>query len=241
VPLDEVEPLPVLDMDRGGLRVHHPTLGELRLGLLGRHQAANLAVALGVIEALRQAGLADPTAAAIRRGLARVRWPGRLELLAVGSGGRARPADAQRPDPRRPDVLLDGAHNVAGMRALVDALEELRPRLSGGRPTLLLGIMADKEVSAILDVLAAADAIRDARFVATAVAAPRALPAQDLATAWRAARRGAGEVLALQPVEAALDAAVAAARSDGGPLIVAGSLYLVGAVRDRLLGGAGEP
>ncbi len=43
-------------MDRLGLTVVHPDLGELRLGLLGRHQAANAAVALGTLDALRAAG-----------------------------------------------------------------------------------------------------------------------------------------------------------------------------------------
>src|SRR5439155_21660999 len=46
VPLDVVEPLRVVSMDRDGLVVHDPVIGDLRLGLLGRHQAANAAVAL---------------------------------------------------------------------------------------------------------------------------------------------------------------------------------------------------
>jgi folylpolyglutamate synthase/dihydropteroate synthase len=64
------------------------------------------------------------------------------------------------------------------------------------------------------------------------------MPAVDLAAAWRAAadvRAGHG-VVARQTIEAALDDAITAARSDGGPLLVVGSLYLVGAVRGRLVG-----
>ena len=73
-------PLAVLAWTALGMRVVHPGLGELRLGLLGRHQAANAAVALGVIEALREAGIADVERwRASGRVLPPTRWPGRLE------------------------------------------------------------------------------------------------------------------------------------------------------------------
>jgi dihydrofolate synthase/folylpolyglutamate synthase len=241
VPLREVEPLPVRGMDRAGLRLDHPALGELRLGLLGRHQAANAAVALGVLEALREQGLADVSVEHVRRGLAEARWPGRLELLAVDADGRARAADRRRPDPSRPDLVLDGAHNEAGMRSLAAALDELRPLLSAGRPTLLFGLMGDKDVPAILRALDGSQALPDVRFVATAVDDPRALPAARLAAAWRELRGTGRGIEAIEPVEAALETVLEGARREGGPTIVAGSLYLVGEVRGRLLGRASRP
>jgi dihydrofolate synthase/folylpolyglutamate synthase len=236
VPLREVESLPVLGMDRGGLRVVAPDIGELRLGLLGRHQAANAAVALGILAALAEAGIAAPTAAQTRAGLETVRWPGRLELLALGKGDRAMPARLEAPDPAAPDLLLDGAHNADGAAALAAALDELRPSLSPGRPTLLFGSMRDKDVAAMAGSLAGSAALRGARIITARVDAPRALPAAALAAAWRGASPGGGhEVTPLESLDDALAVAIAAARESGGPLVVAGSLYLVGAVRGRLV------
>jgi dihydrofolate synthase/folylpolyglutamate synthase len=96
--------------------------------------------------------------------------------------------------------------------------------------------MRDKDVVAMAGVLARSAALNDARIIATRVDAPRALPAAELAAAWRAATPdGDSEVTPLESFDDALVAAVAAARASGGPLIVAGSLYLVGAVRGRLV------
>ncbi len=241
VPLVVAQSLEVVAMDRAGLRLRGPGLGELRLGLLGRHQAANAGVAMAILEALDASGIATVTLQAIRDGLASTRWPGRLELLAAGPDDRARPAPTSGPDPTAPDVLLDGAHNPAGMRAFVDALDELRPSLSAGRPTLLLGLMADKDVTGIVEPLAASAALRGARIITTRIEATRAMSATDLAAAWRATAdvRSGHDVVAHETVGAALQDALAAARSDGGPMLVAGSLYLVGAVRGRLMGADG--
>ena len=71
--------------------------------------------------------------------------------------------------------------------------------------------------------------------MATAAPGSRAASGALLAAAWRADGRGrTGDVVAVEPFEAALGLALGAARAADGPLIVAGSLYLVGAVRDRL-------
>jgi dihydrofolate synthase/folylpolyglutamate synthase len=227
VPLTIVDPAPVVDVDRDGLVVELPRLGPTRVGLRGRHQAANVAVADAILDALAEAGIADVPAEARRRGYAEARWPGRLELLEID--GR--------------DVLLDGAHNPAGAAALAAALDELRPFLGAGRPTLLTASMADKDVAGIVAALAGSSALADARIVATAVVGPRALPDVQLAAAWLRAPTGSpaassdagriGRAVSAEPdLEAALDRILA---GPPGPLIVAGSLYLVGAVRARLV------
>ncbi|MGH2407993.1 MAG: bifunctional folylpolyglutamate synthase/dihydrofolate synthase, partial [Candidatus Limnocylindrales bacterium] len=239
VPLRECPPLAVIGMDRRGLRVVAPDLGELRVGLLGRHQAANAAVALGILAELGAAGIANVTPGQIRAGLERVRWPGRLELLALGADGTAHRADLDAPDPAAPDVLLDGAHNADGAAVLAAALDELRPSLSPGRATLLFGVMGDKDVGTMSASLAASEALRGARIIATRVDAPRALPAAELAAVWRAASIGRGqEVTPLEPPADALSAAIDAAVKLRGPLVVAGSLYLVGEVRGRMVADA---
>lgn len=226
-------------MDRSGLVVRDPVHGELRVGLLGRHQAANVAVALGVLEAMAGRGLCSIDGATLRRGLEAARWPGRMELLALAAEDRAIRPRLDRPDPRAPDLLLDGAHNAAGARALAEAFDDLQARLSPGRPTLLVGVLRDKELVPMLDALRASTGLSEARLIATRVpGTARALAAAEIAAAWSARAApgaSAGEpAAALESVNDALAAAVATARSEGGPLIVAGSLYLVGHVRGKL-------
>ncbi len=271
VPLTETPPLQVLGMDRHGVRVVAPDLGEVQLGLLGRHQAANAAVALGVVDALERAGIARVPLAARRAGLEGTSWPGRLELIRVppralegtmgvplpgapiaaaagGAGGGARPegtggwpegaGDWPRAADEWPgaagealevDVLLDGAHNPAGIAALVEAFEELRPSLAPGRPTLLLAIMADKDVDGMMRRLARAEGLGDAHVVVTRVT-ERGAPPERLAASWS---RPTSVEAAGAPGEA-FERALGSARAEGGPLVVAGSLYLVGAVRGIL-------
>ena len=193
VPLEAVPPLAVISMDRAGIVVAHPDLGPLQVGLIGRHQAANAAVALGTIAALRASGVADVPVAAVRAGLAGARWPGRLELLAIDREGRAGPASTSAPRPGTTDVLLDGAHNAAGMAALVDALDELAAGLSPGRATLLLGILRDKQVATMVAALGRSVALRGASIVATQVpGTPRSLAAADLARACEAGSLASG-------------------------------------------------
>ncbi|MGH2489340.1 MAG: bifunctional folylpolyglutamate synthase/dihydrofolate synthase, partial [Candidatus Limnocylindria bacterium] len=114
---------------------------DLRVGLLGSHQAANAAVAAALLDAVRQDGelRSRPVTVseeALRNGMAAARWPGRLELVRGAVDGR--------------DVLLDGAHNPAGARALARALGELGVR----RFPLVFGAMRGKRVAAILRALA---------------------------------------------------------------------------------------
>ena len=122
--LVEVAPAPVLAADLGGLLGDLPGLGSTRVGLLGRHQAANVAVADAVLDALGTAGIARVGPDARRAGYAAARWPGRLELLRLPGAG---------PGGSDAEVLLDGAHNPAGARSLAAALDELRPLLRGAR------------------------------------------------------------------------------------------------------------
>lgn len=236
-PLAEVDPAPVRSMDRDGLVVDLPGLVATRVGLLGRHQAANVAVADAVLDALGAAGIAVVPPAARRAGYAAVRWPGRLELVTLpgaGPGG----ADAE--------VLLDGAHNPAGAAALAAAFDELRPLLRGGDaersahsigrpapPTLVLAIMGDKDVAGVLGALAAAPSLDGVRVIATQVEGPRALPAAALAAQWATVAGERSGPIAVIP-EPAAAVAEAVARAEG-PVVVAGSLYLVGAARALLV------
>ena len=189
----------------------------LHIGLLGRHQAQNAAVALAVLDAIRDdaerrgAALAidEP---AIRRGLAEVTWPGRLELIERTAWGR---------------VLLDGAHNPAGAAALAAALEDLGLH----RPVIVFGAMRGKRVRDILKAMAPLEP----RFVFTRVADPGALSPDALRHAWRRVTPEAPSVTAADPATA-LDRAAAMRGGDAMPIVVAGSLYLVGAIRGMIVG-----
>jgi len=210
-----VEPATMTGWDRDGIDVELPGLGPTRVGLRGRHQAANVAVADALLDALEEAGIATVKPDARRRGYATAVWPGRLELLDLGEGR---------------SVLLDGAHNPAGAAALAQALDDLRPHLPAGPLTLVVASMADKDVDGVVTALGAADALRGVTVIATSVDAPRAMPAAELADRWRRIR-GEPDVRIIPDALEAVDAAVA----KSGTTVVAGSLYLVGAARAHLV------
>jgi dihydrofolate synthase/folylpolyglutamate synthase len=214
VPLTIAQPATVLATDRDGLLVDLPGLGSTRVGLRGRHQAANVSVADAMLDALGEAGIASVDADARRRGYASAAWPGRLELLDLGEDRT---------------VLLDGAHNPAGAAALARALDDLQPHLGPGPVTLVVASMADKDVDGVVAAMGAARAVRGATVIATSIDAPRAMPAGDLAERWR--QVAVGTVTAEPDPLRALDAAM----TEPGTTVVAGSLYLVGVIRAHLV------
>jgi dihydrofolate synthase/folylpolyglutamate synthase len=231
-PLTITAALPVASVDRLGTVVRDFSLGELRVGLIGRHQSANAAVALGVLGAIERRRIAPVSEDAIRQGFASARWPGRMELLEVGTDGAFRGAGAT-PASDRVDLLLDGAHNAAGAAALATGLDDLEPHLAAGRPTLVFGALRDKQLDRMVDALRSSALVRRASVIATTVPdTERALPAGDVAAAWRAA---GADVESITDVHQAYAAGLERARTESGPLIVAGSLYLVGAVRGKLV------
>ena len=220
VPLRALMPLPVLSMDRGGIKVAVAGI-PLKVGLLGRHQASNAAMAVGILDALAGAGIARARPDAIARGFAGVRWPGRLELLRADDDG--------------PDILMDGAHNPHGAMALAAALDELRPHLSPGRATLLIGVVREKDLAGMVAALRGAATLADATVIATRVPdTPRSLDPREVAAAW-----GGDDVVRIvdDPDEALAEAREAGREADG-PLVIAGSLYLVGHLRRILVGEA---
>jgi dihydrofolate synthase/folylpolyglutamate synthase len=179
--------------------------------LAGTHQASNATLALALA---RDASLAAgrPLAPdAVVAGLRDVRWPGRLEWAA-------------------PDVLLDGAHNVEGARALATAADEL---LAGRRPRVLVASMVrGKDAAGILAVLAPAFD----RVVATRSRNQRSLEPEALV---EAAPPGLPIEAVADPTAALVRARAAVAPS--GAVVVAGSLFLVGELRAALRGEACDP
>jgi dihydrofolate synthase/folylpolyglutamate synthase len=218
VPLRVVGTPAVTGFDRHGIGIDAAGRA-LAVGLLGRHQAANAGTALAVLEELGRAGIARAPWPAISRAFANARWPGRLELLRLPPAG--------------PDVVVDGAHNPHGAAALAAALDELQAQLSAGQPTLLIGVVREKDLAGLLAPLRAARFFSGARVIATSVPdTPRSLPAKTVAAAW-----GPG-AQAVDDPDQAFEQAADGARLAGGPLVICGSLYLVGHLRQTLIGEA---
>ena len=199
------------DVSRNGeartLRLTTPARAyqPMRLGLLGAHQVTNAIVAVRLLEGIEAAGVRIG-ADAITRGVGDVRWPGRLEWITV-EGGR---------------LLLDAAHNPAGARSLAAYLLEAHPH----RLPLVFGAVRDKDVPGMAEALAGAVA----RVVTTEAATPRALPADELAMLVRRAAPALHVVVEREPL-----AAVAAALADSRQAVVAGSIFLIGEIREKLL------
>ncbi len=182
---------------------------EVLVPLHGAHQGVNAAVALAAVEAF----FGDPLAPeVVEEGLAAVRVPGRLEVLG-----------------RHPLLLVDGAHNAAGMAALGDALrEEFEVE---GTSVAVVGMLTGRDPSAMLAPLAAAGVTT---VVACEPESPRAMPVAAVAEAGRALGLAAYEE---RDTRDALRVARGMVGADG-LVVVAGSLYTVGTARADALASA---
>jgi dihydrofolate synthase/folylpolyglutamate synthase len=176
---------------------------RLRIPLLGSHQTQNAAVAAAALEEAARQGL-PLSPDALQTGFARVRWPGRFEILQ-----------------REPLLVIDSAHNRDSGRRLRQTLDDYLP----GRPvTLLFGASADKDIPGMFAELLP----RVSRVFATQSIHPRAALAADLAAL---AHQFGCPARAILPLEDALTAALESSRADGSVVLAAGSLFIAGAVR----------
>lgn len=183
----------------------HP---ELFIPLHGPHQAENAAAALAASEAFVGGPIFDPQVVA--DAFAEVRVAGRLEVVA-----------------RRPLVLLDGAHNVAGARALSVALEEEFP---AGSRTLVVGLLVEKDPAEMIEALQAVSA---AQLVVCRPPSPRGRDPEEVAAAAVAAGMPPSRVGVVETPRDALAYAMSVTPEDG-QIVVTGSLYVVGAARKAL-------
>ena len=178
----------------------------LTLGLRGRHQLDNAAVAIGLAELLNAEGF-EISRSAIVDGLNTAEHAGRLELIA-----------------HRPPFLVDGAHNPAGAQTLRAYLDEFGPRPL----TLVFGAMRDKQLEQMGEILfPGADVL-----VLTTVDNPRSASIDMLQTI--AGRFAKGKVLQAQSSRDALQFAISNTPAEG-LICIAGSLYLVGEIRPLIL------
>ena len=165
--------------------------------LLGFHQAENAVVAIALAKAMGLRGKA------IAKGLAKAKWPGRMQVFS-----------------RKPLVVLDGAHNLAGVQALVKSFQ----KIFGAKPVLVVGIMKDKDWRAMARTLCM---LKPSLVIAARPAGERSLDAEILSAEF--SRLGAN-AFAEKSVKGALKIAMEKALAKKKTVLVCGSLYTVGEV-----------
>jgi dihydrofolate synthase/folylpolyglutamate synthase len=170
----------------------------VRVPLAGRYQASNCAVACGVVAELMRRGTYMPDEAIVN-GLAKVRWPGRLELVSSS-----------------PPIIFDVTHTPDGAR---EVASEIR-RLIGDHLVLVMGVLDDKDIAGIAAQFGPLARVA----VATAPVSPRAFPSSVVADSLRSYCPAVEDV---PGVVRALDRAIELA-SPEDTILVTGSLYTIG-------------
>ena len=195
--------LTVLSADLTGSRILYRGQ-EIFIPLPGPHQVLNTITAVEALNALSSSRFALPPSA-IAAGIAAARFPARLELLR-----------------QSPPVLLDGAHNPNGGRALCDAVKSLGLH----DLTAVVGMLRDKDCLPVLRMMAP----YCARMIVTTVPNPRSYPAEEFAELARGVCR---DITICPDCEEAARLALATAGEHG--VLVFGSLYLASAVRPVMM------
>ena len=198
---------------------------RLRCAMRGSYQIRNASLALAVLALLAGQGFAA-TPEDIRAGLLQVRWPGRLEHIVLDRKSRQAVVEAAQNDQSLVHYLLDGAHNPAGVNSLVQTLKD---EYVYRRLIVVWGAMADKDLAQTIPVIGD----MASRIIFTRPTGERsAEPEQLLACLPPSLRLRAG-------LERDVQKALLAAEEEAGTgdiIVVAGSLYLIGAVRRFLVG-----
>lgn len=180
--------------------------------LLGRHQVLNATLAISVVRDVF--GVDEKTLA---QGVMKARWKGRAELLSM-----------------EPAVILDGGHNVQCAQSLMQTLKEIcGGRFKDMKFRVVMGVMADKNVEGMIQTYKDLG-LDPAEVYAVRVNNPRSMDPDALSLLIRVVYNNS-----IMPVssDSAGDAVAQACRKsaeDGIPLLVTGSLYLIGEVRGIL-------
>jgi dihydrofolate synthase/folylpolyglutamate synthase len=184
---------------------------DIELNLLGRHQAANAAVALATLEQLSERGFRIPESA-VRAGLKNVRWPARVEVVG-----------------RRPTIVIDAAHNLASASALIETIDE---SFAAERRILVFASTKEKDLRGMLALLLPRfDHVIFTRYLNN----PRFVPPEELAEL--AAELGATRPPASQQLAADPAAAWQQARQLAGPsdlICVTGSFFIAAEMREQI-------
>ncbi|MBE3092685.1 MAG: bifunctional folylpolyglutamate synthase/dihydrofolate synthase [Chloroflexi bacterium] len=174
---------------------------NLHTPLLGRHQADNSATAITAIEALKIRGI-NITEKAIRAGLEKVKWTGRLEIIQ-----------------HKPILVLDGAHNPNGVKVVRDALKEI---FSYHRLILVLAIFADKDYKKMIQIIVPnADLIIATKTENSRATSPRIIAKEA------AKYIDQNKIIVTENIPQAINCALSNSKEDD-LICITGSLYTVG-------------
>lgn len=180
---------------------------SVKTSLLGGFQGENIALAVSVIELLQMNGVYIPDNSVID-GIAMAVNPGRMEL--IGS---------------EPFILLDGAHNTAGMQVLV---ETLRNDFDYDKLVVVLGILSDKDIKSMLSIIVPlADVVVTTKSRNTRACDPSVLKGMIEELNYK------NEVVVKDKISDGVEYARSIAKKDG-LICVTGSLFTVGEARDCL-------
>ncbi len=197
----DFDALSVAEHSLNGFEFSYKRFEKLFLPLTGCYELRNAALAIEAIDALNKSCALNISDASIRLGLRRVIWPARFQVLR-----------------RSPAFILDGAHNPQGMAETVKSIRELLP---GEKPVFLMGVMGDKDVETMIDMLIPLAG----GFFTVKPDNPRAMEADELAR--RIEARGITAVPCAS-VREGVSRTLAAAGS--GAAVCVGSLYMAGEI-----------
>ena len=196
-------------------------LDTTTVGLAGEHQRDNARVALGLVRELRRAGLAVPDPA-VRAGFGGVEWPARVEIVS-----------------ERPRVVIDSAHNVPSVMALLRTLEigETAAQIAARREYrhLVFAVSGDKQYREMLALLLGHfGVIHLTRFATSS----RSVDPQELATLCKNYKTPTR--VQVHPSGADAWRAALSSVPPDGTICVAGSAFLAGELRTVVLGNLGR-
>ncbi|AIY00650.1 folylpolyglutamate synthase [Arthrobacter sp. PAMC 25486] len=206
-------------LDLQGLAGRYP---GILLPLHGEHQAQNAAVALAALEAFLGGGEKELNHDLVQEGFAAVTSPGRLEVMRTS-----------------PTIVVDAAHNPAGIAASAAALQE---SFAFSKLVVVLGVLAEKDAEEILNSLKEAYGDEAQELCLTQSNSPRAIPAAELAELAVDLGWQEEDVHIAEKLDDAIEWAVERAEANNdlaGGVLITGSITLVGEAR-ILLGRPGE-
>ncbi|NMB96984.1 MAG: bifunctional folylpolyglutamate synthase/dihydrofolate synthase [Clostridiaceae bacterium] len=180
----------------------YSTFADLETKLLGRHQLKNAAVAITACQVLREK-IKNITDDAIRKGIAKTKWKGRMELLC-----------------KKPVFIIDGAHNKDGAKVMIDTLNEYFPQK---RKIFIMGVLKDKEYSEMVRIVAQVAY----KFYTVTPLSERGLPSGELADIIKAY---CNNVVICDKIVEGIDNAINEA-GENDIICAFGSLYYIGEVR----------
>lgn len=188
--------------DLSGQVFDYKDYDRLKIKLLGAHQLKNATMAIEAVHLLKDIEL-EITEEAVRSGLEKTVWPGRFEILK-----------------KDPVFIIDGAHNIDSVQALLDNLTKYFPKK---KVIGIVGMLKDKDIDSIINMITPIIS----QFITVTPISPRAIQASDLA---RQIQEKNAQAKASQSYKEAI--AMAMEEAEEGDIICSfGSLYYIGEIR----------